>query len=131
MRIFRKAWSRPGIAAIGADIVSGVHGCAREAIWSLWASSTNQILLTIRQQLYEHIQTLSFHFFDSRPTGKILARVVGDVNSLKEVYSDSVTKLLPDFLTVIGVAAIMLVKNWQLALATLLGRCRCLPSVCF
>ena len=63
---------------------------------------------------------MSFHFFDSRPTGKILARVVGDVNSLKEVYSDSVTKLLPDFLTVIGVAAIMLVKNWQLALATLL-----------
>ena len=30
------------------------------------------------------------------------------------------TKLLPDFLTVIGVAAIMLVKNWQMALATLL-----------
>ena len=81
---------------------------------------TNQILLTIRQQLYEHIQTLSFHFFDSRPTGKILARVVGDVNSLKEVLSDSVTKLLPDMLTLIGVAVIMLWKNWQLALATLL-----------
>ena len=81
---------------------------------------TNRVLLTIRQELYIHIQSLDFHFFDSRPTGKILARVVGDVNSLKEMYSDSVTKLLPDLLTVIGVAVIMLVKNWRLALAALL-----------
>ena len=40
---------------------------------------SNKILLKIRQDLYEHIQTLSFSFFDSRPTGKILARVIGDV----------------------------------------------------
>lgn len=86
----------------------------------MMADVTNKVLLTIRSQLYEHIQTLSFHFFDSRPTGKILARVVGDVNSLKDVLSDSVTKLLPDLLTVIGVACIMLAKSWQLALAALL-----------
>ena len=47
------------------------------------ARVSNQILLEIRQELYEHIQTLSFSFFDNRPTGKILARVIGDVNSLK------------------------------------------------
>lgn len=86
----------------------------------IMAEVTNQVLVTIRQQLYEHIQTLSFHFFDSRPTGKILARVVGDVNSLKDVLSDTVTKLFPDMLTVVGVAAIMLYKNWKLAMAALL-----------
>ena len=42
----------------------------------------NNILVTIRQELYTHIQTLDFHFFDSRPTGKILARIIGDINSL-------------------------------------------------
>lgn len=84
------------------------------------ADVTNRVLMTIRSQLYEHIQTLSFHFFDSRPTGKILARIVGDINSLKDMLSDSVTKLLPDFLTLIGIACIMLVKSWQLALAALL-----------
>ena len=42
------------------------------------AKISNQILLDIRQELYEHIQTLSFSFFDSRPTGKILARIIGD-----------------------------------------------------
>ena len=43
----------------------------------LMARVTNQVLLTIREELYAHIQTLSFHFFDSRPTGKILAYSVG------------------------------------------------------
>ena len=56
---------------------------------------SNKILLTIRQELYEHIQTLSFSFFDSRPTGKILARVIGDVNSLKDVLVNAVTTLIP------------------------------------
>lgn len=90
------------------------------------AAVTNQVLVTIRAQLYEHIQTLGFGFFDSRPTGKILARVVGDVNSLKDILTDSVTRLIPDLLTVAGVAVIMLLKNWQLALAAFLM----LPVLC-
>ena len=80
---------------------------------------SNQILLSVRQELYEHIQKLSFKFFDSRPSGKILARIIGDVNSLKDVLSNAVTTLIPDFVTVIGVLVIMLVKNWKLALASL------------
>ena len=80
---------------------------------------SNKILLQIRQDLYEHIQTLSFSFFDSRPTGKILARIIGDVNSLKDVLVNVVTTLVPEFVTVVGVVVIMLVKDWRLALASL------------
>ena len=80
---------------------------------------SNKILLKIRQDLYEHIQTLSFSFFDSRPTGKILARVIGDVNSLKDVLTNMVTTLIPEFITVIGVVVIMMIKDWRLALASL------------
>lgn len=80
---------------------------------------TNKILLEIRQELYEHIQTLSFQFFDSRPTGKILARIIGDVNSLKNVLTNSVTTLIPDFITIIGVVVIMFVKDARLAAAAL------------
>lgn len=86
----------------------------------LMADVSNRVLVNIREELYEHIQTLGFGFFDSRPTGKILARIIGDVNSLKDVLSDSVTQLIPDFLTVICVAAIMLIKNYRLAMAALL-----------
>lgn len=81
---------------------------------------SNQVLLNIRDELYRHIQTLSFGFFDSRPAGKILARIIGDVNSLKDVLSDSVTQLIPDLITVVCVAVIMLIKNYRLAMAALL-----------
>lgn len=79
----------------------------------------NKVLVEIRQQLYMHIQTLDFHFFDSRPTGKILARIIGDINSLKDVLSNSVTTLIPDFITVCAVVVIMFVKNPKLAAASL------------
>lgn len=83
------------------------------------AKVCNQILVTIRQELYSHIQTLDFHFFDSRPTGKILARIIGDINSLKDVLGNCVTTLIPDFITICAVVAIMFVKNAHLALASL------------
>lgn len=85
----------------------------------IMAKVSNEVLLTIREELYTHIQTLSFQFFDSRPTGKILARIIGDVNSLKEVLSNSVTTLIPDFITILSVVGIMFVKNWKLAAAAL------------
>ena len=85
------------------------------------ARVSNNVLLNIRQELYTHIQKLSFSFFDSRPTGKILARIIGDVNSLKDVLSNSVTTLIPDFITIIAVVIIMFLINWRLALASLIS----------
>ncbi|NLK29071.1 MAG: ABC transporter ATP-binding protein [Clostridiales bacterium] len=87
----------------------------------LMAKISNHVLLTIRQELYSHIQKLSFNFFDSRPTGKILARIIGDVNSLKDVLSNSVTTLIPDFVTILAVVTIMIAKNWRLAMASLIS----------
>ncbi len=83
------------------------------------AKVCNSVLLTVRQELYTHIQTLDFHFFDSRPTGKILSRIIGDINSLKEVLNNSVTTLIPDFITICAVVVIMVVKSPLLALASL------------
>ena len=84
----------------------------------IMAKVCNNILLTIRQQLYTHIQKLDFAFFDSRPTGKILSRIIGDINSLKDVLSNSVTTLIPDMITVIAVVGIMFTKNPKLAAAS-------------
>jgi len=80
---------------------------------------SNSILLTIRQQLYTHIQTLSFSFFDSRPTGKILARIIGDVNSLNDLFTSSVTSLIPELVKIVSVVVIMMVMNYRLGLVSL------------
>lgn len=86
----------------------------------IMAKVCNRILLTIRQELYTHIQKLDFAFFDSRPTGKILSRIIGDINSLKDVLSNCVTTLVPDGIKVIAVIVIMVCKNPALAFASLL-----------
>ncbi len=88
-----KGLVRLGLAALALNLVFIVLVKLRMYLMSV---VSNKILLVIRQDLYEHIQTLSFSFFDSRPTGKILARIIGDVNALKDVFVNAVTTLLPD-----------------------------------
>lgn len=91
--------------------------CTRGRI-KIMSEMTNKIHLTIRHDLYTHIQKLSLSFFDNRPIGKILARVIGDVNSLNNLFNSSVTNLIPDIATIIAVIAIMLSMNYRLALAS-------------
>lgn len=85
----------------------------------LMARVSNDVLVKIREELYGHIQTLGFGFFDSRPTGKILARLMGDVNSLKDVLANSVTTFIPDAVTLAAVVVIMIAKNGKLGLASM------------
>lgn len=112
-----------GLIKLGifAVIINIIFVCMVKLRIYIMSRVSNNVLLTIRQELYEHIQKLSFSFFDSRPTGKILARIIGDVNSLKDVLSNSVTTLIPDFISICGVVTIMLVKNYKLAIASMIS----------
>jgi len=84
------------------------------------STTSRMIVKDIREKLFSHIQTMSFSFFDNRPSGKILARVIGDINSLQQLFNNTVTNLLPDTLVLLGVIAIMLSMHWQLAIASLM-----------
>jgi len=106
-----------GVIVICANLLALVCVKMRTIIM---AKVTNEILLTIRQQLYSHIQKLSFSFFDSRPVGKILARIIGDVNSLNDLFTNSVTTLIPELVKVAAVVVIMFIINIRLALAALI-----------
>lgn len=104
------------ILGIGVALNLLMAVCVRARILMMGRIS-NQVLLEIRQELYTHIQSLGFSFFDKRPTGKILARVIGDVNSLKEVLNNAVVTLVPELVNIIAVLGIMMVLNIKLALA--------------
>lgn len=89
-------------------------------IWrKIMAKIENEVVLKIRRELYVHIQNLGVDFFDSRPAGKILARVTGDVNSLKDVLASTITQLIPEAVTVVVVFVVMLVVNPMLTLSAL------------
>ena len=87
-------------------------------VWRrIMADISNDMILNIRRKLYIHIQELGVDFFDQRPSGKILARVTGDVNALKEVLSSTITTLAPEAVSLIVILVIMIVKSPVLSLS--------------
>ncbi len=62
----------------------------------------------LRQDLFDHIQGLSISFFDTRPAGKIMVRVINDVNSLMGLFTDGIVNVLIDCITLIIVIVLML-----------------------
>jgi len=94
------------------------------AIWLLTmgykkilAKVTNTIVYDIRKEAFDHLQTLSLYYFDSRPTGKILSRLINDVSALKDMFTRLIATLIPNLALIIAVVTIMLVLNPILSLS--------------
>ena len=111
-----------GILLIGGIllVINIFAWIASKIRWTMISKITNNILVNIRHELYEHIQKLSFDFFDNRPVGKILARVVGDVNALKNLFNQSIQTLIPELLSLVCVAIAMFILNVKLAMACII-----------
>ena len=76
--------------------------------------SGRRALATLRQDLFDHIQTLSFSFFDTRSAGKILVRVINDVNALNDLFTNGIVNVLIECFTLVLLLVIMFVVNWKL-----------------
>ena len=72
------------MAFLSTNFISMI--CMRRRI-RIMSTVGQDILFRLRQDLFNHIQTLSFTFYDSRPTGKILVRIINDVNSLGDLLT--------------------------------------------
>jgi ABC-type multidrug transport system fused ATPase/permease subunit len=73
----------------------------------------------LRNDVYRTVQAHSLRFFHDRRSGDLLARVMGDVDTLQDVCVDGVVNLVNNALQFITVAVILLVLSWQVGLATL------------
>lgn len=98
---------------VGVHLVNWIANVARIRL-------TNRVgqnaLFDLRQKLFAHVQALSFKFFDSRPAGSVLVRIINDVNALQDLFTNGIISLLQDILILIGIVLIMLTMNVPLAL---------------
>ncbi len=78
------------------------------------------IILTVRKELYAHIQSLSSRYFDLTPVGKLVTRVTNDVEALDEMYSGILVRLFRNIVKIIGLAAVMLMLDWRLSVISFL-----------
>lgn len=79
------------------------------------------ILVDMRKDLFVNLQTLPFSYYDSRPHGKILVRVVNYINSLSDLLSNGFVNLIADTVTLIITVIFMFILDYRLALVSLLG----------
>ncbi|WP_445342228.1 ABC transporter ATP-binding protein [Bifidobacterium sp. ESL0827] len=77
------------------------------------------MLKDMRRDLFTHIQTLPFSYFDSRPHGKILIRVVNYVNTLSDTLSSGLINVIADIFTFLLTLVVMFVIDWKLTLWSL------------
>lgn len=73
----------------------------------------------LRNAAYRHLLRLRISFFDREPVGKLLTRVTADVDTLNEIFASGLISLVADALTLLGIIAVLLYLNWQLALLCL------------
>ena len=102
---------------VASVIISGL--CASYRIKNI-AKIGQNALRDMRLDLFTHLQTLSFDFFDSRPHGKILIRVVNYINTLSDLLSNGLINLISDFFSLIIALGFMLFIDVRFTLFSLL-----------
>ena len=75
----------------------------------------HNIIKNLRKDVFNHIQKLSFSFFDSRPAGKIITRVMSNVNTLQDLLQNGVINIVIDIITIFVILIIMLRIHFTLS----------------
>lgn len=79
----------------------------------------HQVVRNIRQHLFQHIQRLSFSYFDSIPAGKIIVRVMNNVNSLQNLLENGLINIITDVFRFLAILIIMLNLDLRLTLISI------------
>lgn len=80
-----------------------------------------KIIFEIRTDLFKHLQQLPFKYYDDRPQGKILIRIVNYVNSVSDVLSNGIINFILEIVNLIFIAAFMFAVDVRLSFITLAG----------
>jgi ATP-binding cassette subfamily B protein len=75
-----------------------------------------QIMFDLRMEIYRHLQRLDVRYYDRNPVGRLMTRVTSDVDVLNDLFNSGVVTIFGDVLTLVGIMAVMLWMDWQLAL---------------
>jgi subfamily B ATP-binding cassette protein MsbA len=95
-----------GGAAYGRDYFMGYVG--------------QKIVNDIRDQLYRHVESMSFSYFTKTPTGVIISRIINDVNLVQGAITKAPSSLIQGILTMAGLTAYILYLNWRLAVFSII-----------
>jgi len=117
---FIAAGNRAGLARtmllLAASYLIGYGANYASFYWMAWVGQ--HTLNSLRQDIFDRIQRLSLRFFDTHDAGDLMSRLVNDTDVINQLFSNGLSRILSDLLTLIGIVVAMLWLNWRLALAS-------------
>jgi ABC-type multidrug transport system fused ATPase/permease subunit len=116
----RSDW--PALAALAAAaviLIALVHGVA-SYLDSYYTESVGQrVANDLRMRVYDHLECLSFSYYDTHQTGDLLSTITDDVAAIQDFISTSTLSIVVDAMTIVGMLALMFWLNWQISLFVL------------
>jgi subfamily B ATP-binding cassette protein MsbA len=88
---------------------------------TLVADAGQRAVTDLRNRLYEHVLNQSFAFLRRNSTGSMMSHITTDVEKIQNAVSEMAGDLLKEGLTVLGLVAVLFIKDWRLALLSLIG----------
>jgi ABC-type multidrug transport system fused ATPase/permease subunit len=104
------------IAASGIVLLSVVGGLASYIDNYLTESVGQWVANDLRMRVYDHLECLSFTYYDTHQTGLLLSTITDDVATVQDFVSESTLAILIDGMTIIGMLGLMLWLNWSITL---------------
>ncbi len=109
----------------GILIAAGLYLAMLLAGFALNAADTwmlqkmgQQIIFTMREEIFSHIHSLSLSFFNTTPVGKLVTRVSNDTEAVNELFTTILVKLFKNIVKIIGYAVVMLSIDVRMALCS-------------
>ncbi len=106
------------LAFMGIILVSIIFTVIRAR---LMAYASQEIIYDIRKDLFAHLQRLPFSYYDSRPAGKILVRVINYVNSVSDILSNGIINSILEIINIVFIVVFMYSTNAVLATVVIAG----------
>lgn len=101
------------LVSIGITIILGLIQVAQSYL-SIWISK--HIMMTMKNQMYSHLQRMSLNFYSAAKPGEITTRLTSDIDGIQEIFNSTLVKALSSIVVLISTALVLVTMNWKLAL---------------
>jgi ATP-binding cassette subfamily B multidrug efflux pump len=78
------------------------------------------VIRDLRKDVFNHIMSLQLKYFDRTPIGMLITRTVSDLETIADIFSEGLISIVGDLLLVLAIIILMMVRDWKLALITLI-----------
>jgi subfamily B ATP-binding cassette protein MsbA len=104
-------------AAALAMVLLAVIGGVASYIDNYYTESVGQwVANDLRMRVYQHVERLSFNYYDTHQTGLLLSTITDDVSTVQDFVSSSTLSILVDLMTIVGMLGLMFWLNWDFTL---------------